>query len=135
MEKIKEILSEKEMRNSVEIIKTSFTTVAKEFNLTKKNSPTHPSFFTFDKLQKMIEKGVKFFGFYKDDKAVGIIAIEKASESLYYLEKLAVLPEFRDKGYGEKLVAFLFNYVKKNKGEKISIGIIDENTVLKNCPA
>lgn len=48
------------------------------------------------------------------------------------MEKLAVLPEHRHKGYGKKLMGFVFEQVKMSKGERISIGIINESTVLKN---
>jgi ribosomal protein S18 acetylase RimI-like enzyme len=47
------------------------------------------------------------------------------------LEKLAVLPEHRNRGYGRLLVDFAFDEVRKNNGEKISLGIINENLTLK----
>jgi ribosomal protein S18 acetylase RimI-like enzyme len=62
---------------------------------------------------------------------VGFVAIEKADDKVYYLDKLAVLPEYRHKGYGGKLVEFVSNFVKKHNGQKVSLGMINESTVLK----
>lgn len=47
------------------------------------------------------------------------------------MEKLAVLPEYRHKNYGAELVRFVFDYIRNRGGQKLSIGIIDEHTVLK----
>ena len=128
---IKEILSENDLKNSVKIIRTSFKTVAVEFNLNRNNSPTHPSFMTLRQLRELKRRGVRFFGFFKDNLYIGFVAIEKADESTYYMEKLAVLPEQRHRGYGRELVEFVCDYVKQNTGKTLSIGIINEHDVLK----
>jgi len=47
------------------------------------------------------------------------------------MEKLAILPEYRHKGFGKKLVDFVFDYVRRENGAKVSIGFINENSVLK----
>ena len=129
---IKEILSENDIKNSVKVIRDSFRTVAVEFNLNRNNSPTHPSFMTLRQLRDLKRRGGKFFGFFKDNLYIGFVAIEKADENTYYMEKLAVLPEQRHRGYGRELVEFVFDYVKRNKGKTVSIGIINEHEVLKN---
>ncbi len=48
------------------------------------------------------------------------------------MEKLAVLPEYRHRGFGKKLMDFVFDYVKQRNGDTVSIGIINEYSVLKN---
>jgi len=35
------------------------------------------------------------------------VAIEKISEDVYSMEKLAVLPEYRKNGYGTRLINFV----------------------------
>jgi ribosomal protein S18 acetylase RimI-like enzyme len=129
---IKEIISENDIRNSVSIIQTSFKTVADELNLTYNSCPTHPSFVTFDKLVELSNKKIKFFGLFIDAIQIGFIALESSNDGLFYLEKLAILPEYRHQSYGRKLVEFAINYVKNSKGNKISIGIINDQEVLKN---
>jgi ribosomal protein S18 acetylase RimI-like enzyme len=129
---IREIQDERELIRSVQVIREAFGTVAKELDLTESNCPTNPAFTTIDKLRAMKEKGVKFFGLYRSDNVqAGFVAIEKAGESLFYMERLAVLSEFRHAGLGKQLMDFVFDYVKKEKGLKVSIGIINENAILK----
>lgn len=128
---IREITNKTEMIQSVEVIRAAFKTVADEFYLTKENSPTNPAFINFDKLESLREKDIKFFGLFENDKLIGFVAVEKADDSIYYLEKLAVLTEHRHKGHGGRIVKFVCNHVKDKGGEKLSIGIIDEHEVLK----
>ena len=128
---IREIANENEMENSVKVIVDSFQTVAVEFNLTKDNCPTHPSLVTMKQLNEMKRKGLKLFGLFEDDVQVGFVAVEKKKNKVFNLEKLAVLPEYRHKGYGGKLVEFTEEYVKNAGGDKLSIGIINEHAVLK----
>lgn len=131
MEEIREIVDEHDLKNSVKVIRDSFKTVAVEFKLTQDNCPTHPSFITIERLNEL-KKKARLFGLFKENMQVGFVAIEKASDTLYYLDKLAVLPEHRHQGRGRKLVEFVLRYAKKNKGEEVSLGMIDESTLLKN---
>jgi AhpD family alkylhydroperoxidase len=129
--KIKEIADDKYLSECHEVIKSSFKTVADELNLTKDNCPTHPSFIGIDKLVELKNKNVKFFGLFIAEKIIGFAALEKADESTYYLEKLSVIPDFRHYGYGRKIMDYIFDYTKKMGGKIISIGIINEHTILK----
>ncbi len=115
----------------VNIIRNSFITVANDFNLTKENAASNPAFIEIDALDKMYEKNIDMFVVLEDSICIGFVAIEKADNELYYMEKLAILPEYRHKGYGKKVMDFVVNYVKDKDGKKISIGIINENEILK----
>lgn len=120
------------LEKSVEIIQRSFQTVADEMGLTRENCPTHPSFITLEQLIQLKKRGFIFFGLFVEKEQVGFIAVEKADDALYYIEKLAVLPEYRHKGYGKILVETALAYIRENGGDKVSIGIIDEQSVLKD---
>ena len=129
---IREIRENEALINSARVIRDSFRTVAVEFRLTKENCPTHPSFLTVRQLKKLKEKGVRFYGLYDGERQAGFVAIEKADDDLYYMEKLAVLPEYRHRSYGSRLVEFVLDHTNKQGGKKLSIGTIDEHTVLKD---
>jgi GNAT superfamily N-acetyltransferase len=79
----------------------------------------------------MKRKGLKLFGIFTEGAQVGFVAVEKKKGKVFNLEKLAVLPDHRHKGYGSELCAFVDDFVKNAKGKTISIGIINEHTVLK----
>ena len=131
MLEIKGISGQQGLEKSLKVIRNSFRTVAIEFGLNKDNCPTHPSLITLDKLLELKDKS-ELFGLFLKNKQVGFVAVEKADDSIYYLDKLAVLPEYRHKGYGGKLVEFVVRYVRELGGQKISLGMINESTILKN---
>ena len=129
---IREIVSEAELGNSVNVIRESFITVANQFQLTRENAHTNAAFIKVEDLLKMKEKDVHLFGVFKDEIQIGFFTVEKNDNDLCYLNKLAVLPGYRHNGYGTKMLDFVFEYVKRAGEGKISIGIINENLVLKN---
>ena len=128
---IREILSEKQLSDSVAVIRNSFQTAADRFGLTRDNCPSHPSFITMEKIIELKKRGPSFFGYYTGDLQVGFIAVEKASGERYYLEKISVLPEHRHNSYGIRLVEFGIDYIVGNNGKMVSIGVIDADTALK----
>ncbi len=64
---------------------------------------------------------------------IGCVAIEpsKNKDKSYYIERLAVVPEKRHHGYGGSLLSYAIDKINENGGSTISIGIINENKVLK----
>jgi GNAT superfamily N-acetyltransferase len=128
---IEEITDGDTLRQSVVVIRDAFAGVAAEFGLTKENCPTNPAFITRERLESLREKGVRFFGLYKSERQIGFAAIEKADGAVFYLEKLAVLPEHRHKGYGKSLVDFACERAAMAGGQAVSIGIMDNHTLLK----
>jgi ribosomal protein S18 acetylase RimI-like enzyme len=129
---IKNILAEQELETSASVIRASFLTVAREFNITPENAPTNAAFIKHADLLKMRERGIAMFGLFEDKAQIGFVAVEKADGGIFYMEKLAVLPEYRHRGYGRTLIDFVCEYVKNEGGSAISIGIIDHHSVLKN---
>jgi ribosomal protein S18 acetylase RimI-like enzyme len=114
------------------IIRDSFMTVATEFGLTKENAPTNPAFIEVDSLHKMYQRKIAMYGVTLNEEIIGFLALEKSDSGIYYMEKLAVLPLYRHKGFGKIIMDFAIGWVKDRGGKIISIGIIDENTILKN---
>ena len=132
---IREII-ESELNKCAEVIRKSFATVAKEFNLTRENFPNHRSFLQTERLVNDRKFGIMQFGlFIRDnnyDVLAGFVALKKLEEKIYELEMLSVLPEFRHNNFGRALIDFAKRKVKELDGNKIKIDIIEENTVLKN---
>lgn len=129
---IKQIENKEQLNICLDIIRSSFITVAKEFCLTKNNCPSHTAFITIDKLKKQFADGRPMFLFYQGDTPVGYFSLSKCSDEEWELNNLAVLPEHRHLGIGKAMVDYAVATVKNYGGTKISIGIIEENTLLKN---
>ncbi len=128
-----EIITSKEQLNTcLEIIHKSFITVADEFGLTKDNCTNHTAFMPIDKLIRQYKSGTNMFLYQHNGEYVGYFSLVNNGESVE-LNNLSVLPEFRHLGIGKEMVEYAKDYVIKNTGaKKITIGIIEDNTVLKD---
>jgi GNAT superfamily N-acetyltransferase len=131
MVEIREIQNESELEQSVSVIREAFSTVAKEFNLTQESAPTHPFFSTREQLIELHKKAA-FFGLYVYETQTGFVAVEKAEGGTFFLGRLAVIPQLRHHGYGAMLVRFVLDYVKKQGGARVGLGMIDGHMVLKD---
>jgi N-acetylglutamate synthase-like GNAT family acetyltransferase len=123
-----------ETDNSIllDILRTSFAGAAERFNLTPENCPKNLAFCTKERIKSDLDRGLRYYILEKDGQPCGCVAIEKASPDVCYLERLAVVPQHRRKGYGKALVNHIFDQAGKNGAQKVEIGIISEDTKLKN---
>lgn len=120
-----------DLPHSLSVIRSSFNTVAVEMNLTIDNCPGHTAFTTMEKLLDLHGKAT-CFGLYVDGTQIGFVAAEKVGDGeIYYLDKLAVLPDKRHKGYGAQLVMCVLGYAAGHGAKIVSLGMIDSHTVLK----
>lgn len=115
----------------VKLIRDSFHDVAHRFSLTENNCPKHPSNCTSAWIESDISRGVQYFILYMDGNPIGCVAIEKPSADICYIERLSVLPGMRGQHFGIKLVKHALQYAASKRANKVSIGIIDEQTELK----
>ena len=97
-----------DLRVLEETIRKSFQNVADRFGLTPVNAPRHPSNCTADWLQKDMNRGVTFFVIENETYIVGCVALELANSEVCYLERLSVLPDHRNRGFGKALVDHVF---------------------------
>ena len=98
---------------------------------TPQNCPKHPSNCTPDWVEKDVNRGVSYYCLDLDDKTIGCAAFEKASPEEGYLERLAVLPEYRYRGLGKALIRHVFDVARTTGIRRMGIGIISEQQDLK----
>lgn len=115
----------------VKIIKNSFRDVARRFSLTKDNCPKHPSNCTSSWIEADFSRGVEYFILYSGNKPIGCVGIESPGTDVCYLERLSVLPEMRGRHFGTRLVQHALECAATKKAIKVSVGIIAEQTELK----
>lgn len=126
------ICTKEDARVLTETIRRSFQDVAERFGLTQENAPSHPSNCTVDWIIKNMEDGVTYFAMENENHVVGCVALERANTDVCYLERLAVLPHQRRRGFGKALVNHALSEAKLFGVHRVSIGIITEQTELKN---
>jgi N-acetylglutamate synthase-like GNAT family acetyltransferase len=124
--------TQKDIGVLTEIIRSSFRDVADRFGLTQENCPKHPSNCTVDWIQEDMDRGVTYFILEDNGFASGCVALELAGPKLCYLERLAVRPPRRRRGFGRALVNYVLAEAKRSGAHRVSIGVIAEQTELKN---
>ena len=128
------IQSEDEIQECAVLLAKSFATVAKQYGLTEDNAPTNPAFMTAQRLSEYLRKPVMLFGMLEDNRLVGCVALERAKTEpdTFYVERLAVDPTQRHQGYGETLMSFATETIRRVGGRQASIGVMNQNKVLKD---
>ena len=116
----------------VALIQNSFRDVADKFALTAESCPKFPAFNAKERVEGDFEKGLKYYILEENKKACGCVALEKAGADLCYLGRLAVLPEHRNRGFGQALINHLFDQARKFGIRRVEIGIISKHRKLKN---
>ena len=118
---------------AAEVIRASFATVAADLGLTEQNCPKYVGFVTTtERLQTHYDWGWLMYGLYENAHMVGYASISKEADESYEIHNLAVLSEYRHKNYGKRLLDFCVAKIKESGGNKVTISITEENTVLKN---
>jgi len=114
------------------IIRASFATVATQWSFTMDNCPSHTSFITDEQLTESYSDGYHPFGYFTHGKMIGFASLTNTGQGVFKLKHVSVLPEYRHLGVGKSILDFCKDKVRQWGGIKIMIGIMEENTVLKN---
>ena len=88
---------------AAEVIRQAFATVAEAFELTEENCPTNGAFLRDAALAEEQERGTVLYGLSDEDGLSGCMALKRKDEATFSLEKLAVAPWSRNRGYGRAL--------------------------------
>ena len=123
-----------DMDECVSVIKTAFTTVAEDYGFTVENAPRFTAFaMNKERLQWQYNNEHRpMFVYLIDGKIVGYYSLSVPNGEETELNNLSVLPEFRHKGIGEKLLMHAFEFAKSKGCCVINIGIVEENQVLRS---
>lgn len=114
-----------------QVIRKAFEDVAERFGLNASNCPKHPSNYTVEWVENDFARGVRYYLLEVDNQALGCAAIEVIDDNLCYLERVAVRPLDRKNGYGKRLVTHLLAIARSQGIKHVSIGIIADQTELK----
>ena len=126
-------LTKQDIPESVDVIRTSFLTVGKEFDITPENAPMYTAYSTDEAkiIFWMDEQHRPMYGYFADGKLVGYYNLAFVSEVECELGSLCVLPEYRHNGVGEALLNDSIARAKKLGYAIMNLSIVEENTVLR----
>ena len=124
--------SKEQLAVCLDVIHESFITVADDFGLTKDNCPAHTAFMPLEKLEDQYADSRVMFFYEHGSKKVGYFSLKENGNSAE-LDNLAVLPSYRHLGIGGEMIDFAKKYARDDlHADKLTIGIIEENAILKN---
>ena len=112
----------------LEVIQKGFETVELEFGITVERGWAS---LPYEKLTAKFESGILMFGYFANNKMVGYLSMEMFENDVCRLDGIVVLPEYRKKGYGKKLLDFCKLKAKELGANKIRLGMIDDNKRLR----
>lgn len=125
-------MREVEIEECAAVIRKGFSTIAERFGLTPENCPTNGAFIKADRLRSDYKKGVLMYVLVHKNAIIGYMQLNRKEADRLELEKLTVLLQYRHYGYGAQLLHYAAQVAKKLGVNRITIGIIEENTVLKD---
>ena len=116
--------TESEAELLAELVRTASRDVAVRFGLTPDNCPRHPSNCTVEWIRADFARGVEYYLLDNGRAPTGCVAMEPADSGTCYLERLAVLPEKRRRGYGRRLVEHVLKEAGNRAFRQVGIGTI-----------
>ena len=124
-------VKEEDLEACLSVIHSAFATAAEEFSLTRENCPAHTSFLPFERLRQAWEEKQSIACFKESGRVIGYVAVAPQEDGSFEVKHLAVLPEYRHRGCGERLMAWAETQARQEGAALLKIGIIEESTVLK----
>jgi N-acetylglutamate synthase-like GNAT family acetyltransferase len=79
-----------------------------------------------------MQRGLTYFAIENNSHVVGCVALQLANSETCYLERLAVLPNQRRRGFGKALIEHALSEARGLGVNYVSIGIITGHTELKD---
>lgn len=117
----------------VDLIKKSFMTVADEFGFTEVNAPRFTAYAISEDLLVWHMDGEHRPMFVYEENGVmcGYYSLLIQDNNDCELNNLAVLPEYRHKGVGKRMLEHSFETAHRLGCHIMNIGIVEENTTLR----
>lgn len=127
-------VEQEDIKRCVEVIRESFGTVADEFGFTVENAPRFTAFATTEERINWHLNGEHrpMYVYLEDGVIIEYYSLLIQDNNECELNNVCVLPEYRYKGIGEKILEHAFAIAKELGCTKMNIGIVEENEILKN---
>lgn len=128
-----EAVHEKDLPECVGVIRESFLTVADEMGFTAENAPRFTAFATTeDRLEYQFKNEHRpMYAYYDHGKIIGYYSLALQDNRECELNNLCVLPQYRHRHIGALLLENAYIKAKESGCSKMSIGIVEENRVLR----
>ena len=126
-------ITNEQVAECVDVIRKSFLTVADAFGFTQENAPRFTAFATTeDRLMwQLHHEHRQMYAYFVEGSIIGYYSLSVQKDGTCELNNLCVLPEHRHRGCGGALLRHAFAAAKDAGFQRMNIGIVEENTVLR----
>jgi len=109
-----------------ELIRESFKRQADILAIKKEEYPNYVAFETAENTQKRMTQGDSIVIAYLGDKPIGTVSFSNDSDQIHkgYIKRLAVIPEFRECGYGSLLMGYAEMKLKERNVMLVELSIV-----------
>ena len=126
-------IEKKDIPECISVIRESFMTVARQFDITPENAPAFTAYATDEAkiLHWMDNQHRPMYGYFSDGKLAGYYNLYLPGDNECELGSLCVLPSYRHDGIGDALLNDSIERAKALGCTKMNLSIVEENTVLR----
>lgn len=126
-------IEKKDIPECISVIRESFMTVARQFDITPENAPAFTAYATDEAkiLHWMDNQHRPMYGYFSDGKLAGYYNLYLPGDNECELGSLCVLPDYRHDGIGDALLNDSIERAKALGCTKMNLSIVEENTVLR----
>ena len=126
-------IEKKDIPECISVIRESFMTVARQFDITPENAPAFTAYATDEAkiLHWMDNQHRPMYGYFIDGKLAGYYNLYLPGDNECELGSLCVLPDYRHDGIGDALLNDSIERAKSLGCTKMNLSIVEENTVLR----
>lgn len=126
-------IEKKDIPECISVIRESFMTVARQFDITPENAPAFTAYATDEAkiLHWMDNQHRPMYGYFSDGKLAGYYNLYLPGDNECELGSLCVLPDYRHDGIGDALLNDSIERAKSLGCTKMNLSIVEENTVLR----
>ncbi|MDO4565747.1 MAG: GNAT family N-acetyltransferase [Oscillospiraceae bacterium] len=110
-----------------ELIRESFATLARDFKLDESKAPHNAAFLKLSDLEADFDSGAEMYSLSENKAPAGFVQLKPLEDGTLLLNRLAVLPEYRGRGFARKLLAFADLRALELRASRIELTIIDES--------
>lgn len=116
----------------LDILSRSYENTAVTFGMTEENCPYRGrTRLPLQVFEKEYDEGYLMYGYVYDNQIVGFLSMYLKENELC-IQDIAVLPDCQNSGYGSELFLFAKETAQKFHCSKITLGMVYDNTTLRN---
>lgn len=116
----------------LDILSRSYENTAVTFGMTEDNCPYRGrTRLPLQVFEKEYDEGYLMYGYMHNSQIVGFLSMQLKENELC-IQDIAVLPEYQNGGFGSELFLFAKETAQRLHCSKITLGMVYDNTVLRN---